>query len=147
MKITLDGHKAFEKKFKIKFFKPEIHQHSNGFLSVRLDWVRGKKCEDDFYKFKYAQLAHRSYGGSYAIGRKKYINIVSASFEFEETIEDCEKFEITPWFSVCIGAENEEKASQYEYDYVFFENTKYGIVCWFAPKGWEDWNSATLIKD
>ena len=147
MKVIIDGHKAFEKKFKFKFLEPEVHKHTNGFLSVKLDWVNSKKGGDDFYKFKYANLTHRSYGGSFFLKKKKYFNIVSAAFEFEETIQQCDQFKITPWFNVSLATDNEEDSFQDGYDYIFFETLKYGIICWFAPKGWEDWDKAKLIKN
>jgi hypothetical protein len=142
MKLILDGCKDFEKKFKFKFFKPEIHVHTNGFISVRLDWGNSK-C-DEFSRFKYVKLAHRSYGGDFFVKRKQYFNIVSASFEFEEVIEDCEKLNITPWFSVSLSSETEEESFNENFDYIFFENIKYGLICWFAPKGWEEWGKAKL---
>jgi hypothetical protein len=142
MKILLDGHKHFEKKFKFNFFKPEIHVHPNGFISVRLDWANSK-C-DEFSRFKYVKFAHCSYGGDFLVKRKRYFNIVSASFEFEKAIEDCEKLNITPWFSVSICSENEDESFDQDFDYIFFENIKYGLICWFAPKGWEEWDKAKL---
>jgi len=143
MKIKLDGHKNFEKKFKFKFLKPKTRIHTNGFLSVELDWTN-LEC-DEFYKFKYANLAHRTYGGDFYVGKKRYINAVSASFEFEEAIQECEAAEITPWFSICIASEIEGSFDT-SFDYVFFENTKYGLICWFAPKSWEDWSNAKEYK-
>jgi hypothetical protein len=145
MKVLLDGHKDFEKKFKIRFFEPEVHVHSNGFISVRLDW--NNKGSEEFYKFKYAKLAHRSYGGTFFVKKKKYFNIICASFEFEDVIEDCENLNITPWFNVSIASETEEGSFEEEFDYIFFENLKYGIICWFAPKGWEDWNNVKPFKN
>jgi hypothetical protein len=142
MKVFLDGHKSFEKKFKFHFFTPEVHVHKNGFISVRIDW--GNSKSDEFSKFKYAKLTHRSYGGSFFVKKKKYFNIVSASFEFEDVINECEKLNITPWFNVCIASDTEEGSFDEEFDYLFFENLKYGLICWFAPKGWEDWLNAKL---
>lgn len=146
MKILLDGHKDFEKKFKFKFSEPEIRIHDNGFISVRLDWVRKRTC-DDFYKFKYANLAHRSYGGSFVVKRKKYFPIVSASFEFEDANEDCKNLNITPWFNISIASETEEGSLGEDFDYIFFENLKYGLICWFAPKYWENWGKAKPFKN
>ena len=147
MKIILEGHKNFEKNFKFKFLKPKTRIHTNGFLSVELDWTN-LEC-DEFYKFKYANLAHRTYGGDFYVGKKRYINTVSASFEFEEAIQECEAAEITPWFNILIAEEQGEFLEPFtnEYDYIFFENTKYGLICWFAPKGWQDWSNAKEYKN
>jgi hypothetical protein len=146
MKVLLDGHTDFENKFKIKFLEPQICLHTNGFISVQLDWVKGKKCGDDYYKFKYANLTHRSYGGTFYIKKKKYFNIISASFEFEETIKQCENLDITPWFDVSIATENEDASFEESFDYLFFENTKYGLICWFSPSGWQDWSNTKKIQ-
>ena len=149
MKIFLQGHKPFEKHFKIKFKEPQIKIHSNGFISVTLDWTSGKDSVD-FWRFKYPELAHTQYGGAAFHKRKKYF-IINASFEFPELEKDHEgqvsvvdfiKLKMTSWFEICLGAETEEEYHKNEYEYTFFEKTKYGLICWFAPKGWEDWNNA-----
>ena len=149
MKIFLQGHKPFEKHFKIKFKEPQIKIHSNGFISVTLDWTSGKNGVD-FWKFKYPELAHTQYGGAAFYKRKKYF-IINASFEFPDLEKDHEgqtnaidfkELKMTSWFEICLGAETEEEYHKNEYEYTFFEKTKYGLICWFAPKGWEDWNNA-----
>ena len=149
MKIFLQNHKPFEKHFKIKFKEPQIKIHSNGFISVTLDWTSGKDGVD-FWRFKYPELAHTQYGGAAFYKRKKYF-IINASFEFPELEKDHEgqvsvvdfiKLKMTSWFEICLGAETEEEYHKNEYEYTFFEKTKYGLICWFAPKGWEDWSNA-----
>jgi hypothetical protein len=149
MKIFLQNHKPFEKHFKIKFKEPQIKIHSNGFISVALDWTSGKDSVD-FWRFKYPELAHTQYGGAAFYKRKKYF-IINASFEFPELEKDHEgqtnaidfkELKITSWFEICLGTETEEEYHKNQYEYTFFEKTKYGLICWFAPKGWEDWNNA-----
>ena len=149
MKIFLQNHKPFEKHFKIKFKEPQIKIHSNGFISITLDWTSGKDSVD-FWRFKYPELAHTQYGGAAFYKRKKYF-IINASFEFPDLEKDHEgqtnavdfkELKITSWFEICLGAETEEEYHKNEYEYTFFEKTKYGLICWFAPKGWEDWGNA-----
>ncbi len=148
MKIFLDGHKPFEKHFKIKFDEPKIKIHSNGFISVTVDWHSKKDCEH-FWRFKYPDLTHKMFGGETIFKRKKYLT-KAAAFNFPDLDvdnEDCKKVDfkelkMASWFDICIGSETEEEFYKDRYDYIFFENTKYGLVCWFAPEGWEDWNSA-----
>jgi hypothetical protein len=145
MKIFLNGHKEFEKNFNIKFDKPKIREHSNGFISVTVDW-HAKKDTVDFYKFKYPELAHTVYGGIAMYKKKKYINH-SASFDFPELNDfDFNSLKMTSWFDICVGYETEEEMYTQGYEYTFFEKTKYGLLCWFAPKGWEDWDNAKTIE-
>jgi hypothetical protein len=149
MKILTLGTKQFEKHFKVKFKKPEIKVHSNGFISVCLDWSTKDCGVDQGYKFKYVELAHTSSGGSvYLQTKKNYYNVRTASFQFaeEEVSKECDTFEITPWFDVTIASETGIVDDDKDYDYIFFHNTKYGIICWFAPKGWEDWDNAKEFK-
>lgn len=143
MKIFLNNHKPFEKAFKIKFDKPVIHKHTNGFISVQVDW-HSRKTTEDFWRFKYPELDSKTYGGVVFHKKKKYLNH-SVSFNFPDLGDiDFSKLEMTSWFDICIGSETEE---EYEscHRYEFFDKTKYGLIAWFAPKGWEDWSSAIKI--
>lgn len=143
MKILLQGTKQFEKLYDIKFCKPLVKIHANGFISVVVDWSPKKTCKES-YRFKYVDLTHTSSGGSVYVKSKNFFNIRTASFRFEDERlnDELEKLEITPWFDVCIASETESESFEKDYDYLFFHNTKYGIICWFAPKGWEDWGNA-----
>jgi hypothetical protein len=149
MKIFLQNHKPFEKHFKIKFKEPQIKIHGNGFISVTLDWTSGKDGVD-FWRFKYPELAHTQFGGAAFYKRKKYF-IINASFEFPELekehegqvgVVDFKELKMASWFEICLGAETEKEYDKNQYEYTFFEKTKYGLICWFAPKGWEDWDNA-----
>jgi hypothetical protein len=147
MKILVLGNKQFEKHFGIKFKKPEIKVHSNGFISVCLDWSTKDCALDQGYKFKYVELAHSSSGGSvYLQTKKKYYNVRTASFQFaeEEVSKECDTLQMTPWFDITVASQ--EAFPDEDYDYIFFHNTKYRIICWFAPKGWEDWDNAKEFK-
>jgi hypothetical protein len=143
MKIFLDKHKEFEKNFKIKFDEPNIFKHTNGFLSVQVDW-HSKKNTEDFWRFKYPELDSKTYGGVVFHKRKKYFNH-SVSFNFPDLQDvDFEALKMTSWLDICIGYETEQEyASGCEFE--FFNKTKYGLIAWFAPKGWEDWSNATKI--
>lgn len=143
MKIFLKNTRQFEKKFKFKFLKPLARLHSNGFVSVTVDWTN-LSCTD-FPKFKYPNLIHRCYGGDVMYSKKRYLNIQTASFEFPElSKEDTEG--LRPfWFDIVLGAENEEDEKANQYDYLFFEQVKYGVVCWFGPRGWEDWTNTIQL--
>jgi hypothetical protein len=141
MKIILNNYKFIEKVFKIKFLKPEIKIHKNGFISVVVDWSTRNCEEGESSKFKYVELAYTSSGGQIFLrtNKKPFYNVRTASFDFEDLKDHLSK---QPPFDVTIASENEED----DYDYLFFHNTKYGIICWFAPKGWEDWNNAYEFK-
>ena len=141
MKIFLQNHKPFEKHFKIKFKEPQIKIHSNGFFSVTLDWTSTKDTVN-FWRFKYPQLAHITFGGAARYKNKTYL-IHSAAFEFPDlSDDDLAVLKMTSWFDICIGHETDEEYSSRKLEYVFFEKTKYGLICWFAPNNWEDWNNA-----
>lgn len=141
MRIFLANHKPFEHHFKIKFDEPKIRVHSNGFVSVTLDW-HAKKGAEDFWRFKYPELVHRSYGGIELFKRKKYYTN-SAAFEFPDLADvDFVSLEMCSWFDVVIGSETEDEHHDQSLEYVFFEKTKYGLVAWFAKKEWEDWDNA-----
>jgi hypothetical protein len=149
MKIFLANHKPFEKNFKCKFQEPKVKVHTNGFISVTVDWNAGPNAEN-FWRFKYPDLIFTQYGGDAIYKRKKYL-IKTASFHFPDLEKDIEgvpsavdfkKLKMAPWFDICIGSETEEDFCKNTFDYQFFELTKYGLICWFAPRGWEDWNNA-----
>lgn len=141
MKIILNNYKFIEKVFKIKFLKPQIKIHKNGFISVVVDWSTRNCEEGESSKFKYVELAYSSSGGLvYLPTRKKPLyNLRTASFDFEDLKDHLRK---QPPFDITIASEKEDD----DYDYLFFHNTKYGIICWFAPKGWEDWDNAYEFK-
>lgn len=139
MKIFLNGHKDFEKNFKIKFDEPTIKIHSNGFISVTVDW-HSKKDTVDFWKFKYPELAHRTFGGIETYKKKKYL-VHSAAFEFPELDDNFNALKMTSWFDIVIGSETEDEYYNNSYEYVFFEKAKYGLVAWFGKKNWEDWDN------
>jgi hypothetical protein len=147
MKIFLTGHQAFEKHFRIKFDEPVVKIHTNGFVSVSVDWHAKQGCID-FWRFKYPDLTHKMFGGDAIHKRKRYF-IQSAAFHFPDLETDTEStikidftaLKMTSWFDVCVGTATEQEFYEQEYDYVFFEKTKYGLICWFAPRGWEDWNN------
>lgn len=141
MKVILNNYKCIEKIFKIKFLKPKIKIHKNGFISVVVDWSTRNCDEGEGYKFKYVELAYTSSGGLvYLPTRKKpFYNLRTASFDFEDLKDHSWK---QPPFDITIVSDKEED----DYDYLFFHNTKYGIICWFAPKGWEDWDNAYEFK-
>lgn len=141
MKIILNNYKCIEKIFKIKFLKPVIKIHKNGFISVVVDWSTRNCDEGEGYKFKYVELAYSSSGGLvYLPTRKKpFYNLRTASFDFEDLKDHSWK---QPPFDITIASDKEGD----DYDYLFFHNTKYGIICWFAPRGWEDWDNAVDFK-
>ena len=137
MKALLQQHKAFEKRFKIKFDEPVAKVHTNGFISVEVNWSSKKDCED-FSRFKYPKLDHTVSGGSVIDKKKRYINISSASFCFPELGEEIfENNQLCDWFEICLV----EEVEQNDFRYTFFELTKYGVIVWFAPRNWEDWDN------
>lgn len=145
MKILFKNLKEYEKQFSIKFCKPKLLKHSNGFISVQLDW--NNDGNDEFFNFKYPDLVHRSYGGFIKHGKRELYNSVTASFEFPDLknkIEELNEGEsyFPFWFDISIGVAKKNAFQEgYEYESPFFEKTKYGLICWFAPKGWEDWDN------
>ena len=151
MKVILSNLKEYEQKFNIKFLKPRVSKHTNGFISVQLDWKNAGS--DEFFNFRNVALAHHSYGGYARRGKRdECYNIVTASFEFPELEKLIEKFNkskeeyITPWISISLTTAKKNAFKEgYEYNYEFFNNTKYGLICWFAPKNWEDWSNTTKL--
>jgi hypothetical protein len=141
MKAYLLEHKAFEKAFDIKFCKPEVRKHTNGFVSVIVNWHNQGKSPD-FPKCKYINLCHWSSGGGFIVNKKRIINVAGAHFQFPDWEKVVENLDITPWFEVCLGTPHEEEADSNSYDYLFFKNLKYGVEVWFAPSGWEQWDQA-----
>ena len=141
MKVILNNYKCIEKIFKIKFLKPQVKIHKNGFISVVVDWSTRNCEEGEGYKFKYVELAYSSSGGLVHLPTRKkpLYNIRTASFDFEDLKDHSWK---QPPFDITIASDKEDD----DYDYLFFHNTKYGIICWFAPKGWEDWDNAYEFK-
>jgi hypothetical protein len=150
MKVIFSNLKEYEQRFQIKFLKPKISKHTNGFISVQLDWTNAGNAE--FFKFKRVDIAHSSYGGYVAPVKRKNYNVVTASFEFpelEKLIEETNKSKeqyITPWISISLTTAKKNAFKEgYEYNYEFFNNTKYGLICWFTPKNWEDWRNTTKL--
>lgn len=145
MKIFLTNHKPFERHFGIKFDEPKIRVHSNGFVSVTLDW-HAKKGAEDFWRFKYPDLAHRTYGGVETYKKKRYF-VHSASFEFPDLKDvDFAPLEMCSWFDIVVGSETQDEQDNNSLEYVFFEKTKYGLIAWFAKKDWEDWENAKELQ-
>ena len=134
---------SLEKAFRIKFTAPKILKHTNNWVSVTLDWVQKKGCED-FWRFKYPVLAYKMYGGDYIKNKKRYINKVSATFEFPD-LKDVNNpnTKVNKSFQISFSTlPKEEFLDQTSYDFEKYDQTKYGVVAWFAPRGWEDWNNA-----
>jgi hypothetical protein len=146
-KIFLSNHKPFEKNFGIRFEEPEIKIHRNGFISVTVDW-KSRKNTVDFWRFKYPELQHTMYGGDALYKRKRYFINTAVAFSFPNLDEDqpipidFKELKMTSWFDICLGVKTEEDFGKDPYEYLFFEKTKYGLICWFGPKGWEDWDNA-----
>lgn len=153
-KIIIGNTEIYQKIFGIEFLQEESLLHSNGFVSVRLDW-RNKKNIDGFSDFKYVDLSFTMYGDQVIHGKRKYNCIATAAFDFNsEYIRDY-KYEEDSLPPILISMattnkkyddETSEDYKLYNYEYTHFENTKYGLICWFAPKGWEDWDNATKFK-
>ena len=143
MNTLLINGKEFEKEFNFKFKKPETRRHTNGLISVTLDWKSTKKTKD-FSRFKYVKISHTSFGGAYTISKKRYINVCSVALEFTELKED-ENTVAPPWFEISLGASSENEADLSSYDFLFIQNTKYGVIAWFAFRNWEDWENSEQI--
>lgn len=143
MKTLLINHKAFEKEFNFKFKEPETRRHTNGFISVTLDWV-SKKETKDFSRFKYVKISHTTLGGAYTISKKRYLNVRSVALEFTG-LEEGEERVAPPWFEISLAATSEDEADQNDYSFLFIENTKYGVIAWFGFKNWEDWENSEKI--
>ena len=107
MKVILNNYKYIEKYFKIKFLKPQVKVHKNGFISVVVDWSIRNCEEGEGYKFKYVELAYTSSGGPvYLPTRKKpFFNARTASFDFEDLKDDLKK---QPPFDITIASDKEE---------------------------------------
>ena len=154
-KIFLNNHKPFEKNFGIRFEEPKIKVHSHGFISVTVDWLKRKNTVD-FWRFKYPELQHTMYGGDAFYKRKRYFINTAVAFSFPELEQDYEgqpssvdfkELKMTSWFDICLAVEKEEDFGKDPYEYLFFEKTKYGLICWFGPKGWEDWDNVKDFKN
>jgi len=144
--------KHFEKNFNIKFTNPDVNLHTNGFISVQLDWVRKKNIipttgDDDYYNFKYVSFEHTMWGGEVVYKRKKHECLISAAFNFPSVKKEVLKEKnIMPWFDISLIAESKEDSDEMRFDYLFFENIKYGIIAWFAPRGWEEWDKTIVLQ-
>lgn len=146
MKVFLQNHKKFEKYFKLKFDAPDAKVHKNEFISVAIDWHPKKSCIDS-YRFKYPDLVHTMYGGDIVEKRKRYFNVRTASFKFPDLKdEDFADKQMCSWFDVCLVVDTEEEVDQNEFDYLTFNQTKYGVIVWFAPRGWEDWKNTKPLE-
>jgi hypothetical protein len=149
MRIFLRGTRDFEKHFRIKFSKPEFRSHPNGLISATIDWSSMSDCEDSS-RFKYIDCAHNSFGGDFVVNKKIYINIRTVAFEFPALKDfNFSLFNMTPWFEISFGAESEEEdwSPDSQYEYLFFQSTKYGFIAWFAKEGWDAWHESTRIVD
>lgn len=148
MRIFLRNTRDLEKHFRIKFSKPDIRLHPNELISVEVNWGSRDDCED-VTKFKYANSSHECFGGDFVVNKKRYINIRTVSFEFPDMKNfNSSLFNMSSEFQISFGAENEEEdeSVDYQYEYLFFQNTKYGIIAYFAKEGWDNWDKSIKIK-
>jgi len=147
MRILLHETRDLEKHFRIKFRKPECRLHPSGLISVTVDWHMQEDCENAS-RFKYVDFAHNSFGGDFIVNKKRYINARTVAFEFRDLKDfNFSLFNMSPWFQISFGAENEEEdwSPDYSYEYLFFEATKYGLIAWFGKEGWDNWHDSTRI--
>jgi hypothetical protein len=147
MRIFLRGTRDFEKHFRIKFRKPEFRVHPNGFVSATIDWSPMGDCENTS-RFKYVDFAHNSFGGDFIVNKKFYINKRTVAFEFPALKDfNFSLFNMSSWFEISFGAENEEEdwSLEFSYEYLFFQSTKYGFIAWFAKEGWDAWHESARI--
>lgn len=147
MRIFLRQTRDFEKHFRIKFRKPDCRIHPSGWISVTIDWSPNEECEDAS-RFKYVDCAANSFGGDFVVNKKRYVNARTACFEFPALKNfNFSLFNMSPWFQISFGAENEEEdwSPDYAYEYLFFEATKYGLIAWFGKQGWDNWHESIKI--
>ena len=44
-------------------------------------------------------------------------------------------------FGITVGLQTKDE-TELKYDYIFFQNLKYGVQVWFAPDGWDDFSNS-----
>ena len=120
--------RSVEEQLNVTFKKVIFHKHTNGFLSITLDW----STIDSTYK--YVKLDHTLSGSNW---------IDAVGLMFADADEDA------PWFIVGLSVDNDDDffKPENQFDFVKIDNTKYGVVVWFGPRGWEDWDNATVINN
>ena len=128
--------------------EPTVRHFPNGIIAIALDWSLDpdttEENKDNFWKFKYvAQNSHGFGGALYGENDEEYDITGFVYFEFPEL----EKEEVNPLLEISIAAPHkEENKDELNYKYLYFENTKYGLVAYFAPSNWLDWENSTILE-
>ena len=108
------------------------YEHENGFISIQVDWdAKGENAfkvkfpTDDGYMFTINSI-------------EKQFKFKALSFKYDDDEVGAEK----SYVSFSVGLEFEEKK---DYTYLFYRNTGYGVVVYFAPYGWAKEETKKLI--
>ena len=114
----------FVAKINFEIEKIAAFRLKNGYIKLLIDW----KAKDEYcHIVKYASQGFTGWssdgevfaGADFTgLNEKRYFTI-RFGIRFDDTIED--------------------------FDYLFFQNTKYGLVAYFAPKNWNSTEGAELI--
>lgn len=126
-----DDCKKIVEKLKFQITSVCLYELPNGFLALSVDW----KAEGENYTaVKYAQQDIQS--SSYLLNNWKESSFtIRFSDDLNYTWKTESGEDIEDFFSIDIGLRFNTSFNK-QYDYVCFHNTKYGIIAYFAPKGW-----------
>lgn len=119
------------KKIKFEITSVGFSRLSNGFLAVSVDW---SASGPDGTAVKYARQDTQS-SSSLLDGWKECATCLRFGDELSYTWETEDGSKIEDFFSIEVGIKYNSSVHN-NYEYVCFQNTKWGIVAYFAPWGW-----------
>lgn len=108
------------------------YEHENGFISIEVDWTaKGENASMVKYPCDNGYMFSSDY-------IEKQFQFKSLPFKYE----DDEVHAQESYVSFSIGLEFNEKK---DYTYLFYQNTKYGVIVYFAPYDWAKEETKKLI--
>lgn len=108
------------------------YEHENGFISIEVDWTaKGERRSD----VKYPDDDGYMFSSDYI---EKQFKFKALSFKYDDDEVGAEK----SYVSFSVGLEFDEKK---DYTYLFYNNTKYGVIVYFAPYDWAKEDTKKLI--
>jgi hypothetical protein len=127
-------------KYNFRITDTEFSRHSNGFLSVTVNWTA------DDPMFKYGVLGCKTYGWSDV---SVEIEFPSAKYRWRTGAAGC-RF-ISP-VRLIVGVQRLHPKKEIQstgklgYEPLFFRNLKWGVEVWFAPRNWEKYDTRKVIS-
>jgi len=116
---------------KFDITKYKCAKMKNGWIYILVDW---KAEGDNSWKYKYAAKSAISFSRDKA----------SMELEFPHTKTFIQALNFESSFRIVIGLQADE-GKLIDYEPLFHQNTSYGTIVYFGPKGWDSTENEEMI--